>query len=421
MHPSQLNAIADEIHLPPPPELAQGQESKGFAVSQVKQYLPSGVFLSASGDYLPPQVNSSAVSASPVSPKTWGHIVFAIAKAADQQRFIDDARAALALLKPLCRLNTALEPYGGSTAPDAPRLLALPQAQASAEAKAPNEKMLAGREERGILPTEMGVGIAGILRKRELEQKKMDGELKEAFGDLTKLMDHAQRIVQLAERLAQKHSARIAGSVGGTQDGSTSTGPALLGAEIASSTEVSEDTVRELLSSMGITSPVTKASAGGLFHQQIALQLIDFLEKPIAVFGGVMTLTDVYSLYCRARGTALISPEDLLFAARRWEKMENCPLRLKTFTGTNTLVVCSADFDEDRLRRRVLEAIRTRQPKFTRGECNGMTAYELSKELRLSTYVINEILTHLENDDLAICRDVAPDGVYYYINFFMER
>ena len=63
---------------------------------------------------------------------------------------------------------------------------------------------------------------------------------------------------------------------------------------------------------MGIASPVTRRTAGALFHQQLALQLADFLAPRLDKARGVMTLPDTYCLFNRARGTELVSPEDLI-------------------------------------------------------------------------------------------------------------
>ena len=47
-----------------------------------------------------------------------------------------------------------------------------------------------------------------------------------------------------------------------------------------------------------------------------ALQLADFLALRIDKAGGMMPLPDVYCLFNRARGAELISPDDLLTAAK---------------------------------------------------------------------------------------------------------
>lgn len=50
-------------------------------------------------------------------------------------------------------------------------------------------------------------------------------------------------------------------------------------------------------------------------------QLADFLAAPLARAGGIMPLPDVYCLYNRARGTELVSPDDLLRAVALFEQV----------------------------------------------------------------------------------------------------
>ena len=51
-------------------------------------------------------------------------------------------------------------------------------------------------------------------------------------------------------------------------------------------------------------------------------QLADFLAAPMArAAGSMMPLPDVYCLYNRARGTELISPDDLLQAIRLFPRV----------------------------------------------------------------------------------------------------
>ena len=61
-------------------------------------------------------------------------------------------------------------------------------------------------------------------------------------------------------------------------------------------------------------SQVSKDIAGKQFHSQLANELEKFLETVIDTFGGVIGLVDLYCMYNRARGTDLISPEDLNLA-----------------------------------------------------------------------------------------------------------
>lgn len=56
-----------------------------------------------------------------------------------------------------------------------------------------------------------------------------------------------------------------------------------------------------LLLNMGISNPVTRHSAGSLYHQELARQLAQFLTKGADLHGrgGMLTLPDVYCLFNR--------------------------------------------------------------------------------------------------------------------------
>ena len=84
------------------------------------------------------------------------------------------------------------------------------------------------------------------------------------------------------------------------------------------SAEIKE--IQAVMFNMGITdassfsSEVSKDIAGKNFHSQLATELDKFLVSVIEKFGGVIGLVDLYCMYNRARGTDLISPEDLNIA-----------------------------------------------------------------------------------------------------------
>jgi ESCRT-II complex subunit VPS36 len=52
---------------------------------------------------------------------------------------------------------------------------------------------------------------------------------------------------------------------------------------------------------MGIANPVTRMSAGSMYHQELARQMAQFLKlgDQLGVRGGVMTLPDVFCLFNR--------------------------------------------------------------------------------------------------------------------------
>lgn len=77
---------------------------------------------------------------------------------------------------------------------------------------------------------------------------------------------------------------------------------------------------------MGLTgatdfsSEVSKDIAGKNFHKQLSIEVEKFLDSIIEKFGGVIGLVDLYCVYNRARGTDLISPEDLNIACFQLNK-----------------------------------------------------------------------------------------------------
>lgn len=81
--------------------------------------------------------------------------------------------------------------------------------------------------------------------------------------------------------------------------------------------------IQAVMFNMGITgasdfnSQVSKDIAGKQFHTQLATELEKFLDSIINRFGGVIGLVDLYCMYNRARGTDLISPEDLTIACTK--------------------------------------------------------------------------------------------------------
>lgn len=58
-------------------------------------------------------------------------------------------------------------------------------------------------------------------------------------------------------------------------------------------------------------------TTGKNYHSELAREIEKFMNNVINEFGGVLALVDVYCLYNRARGTDLISPDDLLIACEK--------------------------------------------------------------------------------------------------------
>ncbi|KAL9402778.1 hypothetical protein Peur_006627 [Populus x canadensis] len=99
----------------------------------------------------------------------------------------------------------------------------------------------------------------------------------------------------------------------------------------------SKEEMKDWLLSVGIISPVTKESAGAMYHQQLSCQLADFVRFPLKKAGGVinqscmdsptvlaqlslMLIDPLFFLYVFC--IQLISPEDWLRALSLWEKFD---------------------------------------------------------------------------------------------------
>lgn len=57
--------------------------------------------------------------------------------------------------------------------------------------------------------------------------------------------------------------------------------------------------------------------AGKNYYVELAKEVEKFSVTVLNKFGGVLALVDIYCMYNRARGTDLISPEDLIIASEK--------------------------------------------------------------------------------------------------------
>lgn len=240
------------------------------------------------------------------------------------------------------------------------------------------------------------VGVAGILRKEQEMWENTDKSLQEAFQDLNALMNKAKEMVILAEKMRAKLLSGSTSQASGTNDEEIGT----------------KEEMHELLLSVGIVSPVTKESAGALYHQQLSRQLADFAKIPVERAGGMMNLIDIYFLFNRARGTELISPDDLLRACSLWEKFD-VPVMLRTF-DSGVMVIQSKSHSDVEVFNRIRSLVTT--PDALR---SGVTASDAAMTLGIAPAMAKEHLLAAEGKGL-LCRDVSPDGFRFFINLLQE-
>ncbi|KAJ3019088.1 Vacuolar protein-sorting-associated protein 36 [Thoreauomyces humboldtii] len=178
-------------------------------------------------------------------------------------------------------------------------------------------------------------GIASIMRSVEQSNQRVGTSVSEAFNDLDALMAKAADMVKLAESISIKVAQST--SPGGDE----------------SSEMVA---FRSYLIDLGIASPVTKKSTGDMYSTELARQLAEFLERILARHGGMMALTDLYCLFNRARGVALVSPADLRTCCNLFPELR-LPYRVRQFES-GLLVVQSASHRDEETVVRVLARVK---------------------------------------------------------------
>lgn len=269
--------------------------------------------------------------------------------------------------------------------------------------------------------TTSNAGIAGILRRQEANQKATAEIATEAFSDLKSLMDKAKEVVAVVERysaaLQEKQKQEAA-----QEEGKSSSEADGGGGDVDSTREVED--FSNILLDIGIASPVTKLSAGTRYHQQLARQLADFLSSPpggrpgartlLDRFGGMMTLPDVFSIFNRARGTALVSPADLLTTARLLGPTR-LGMSLRKF-ASGVLVIQADTHSDKAVGERLVKAAEAAD-KGAGGWGEGLVATQVARDLRVSVTLAVE---HLRTAEAAgmLCRDESVEGTRYYVNPF---
>jgi ESCRT-II complex subunit VPS36 len=242
-------------------------------------------------------------------------------------------------------------------------------------------------------------GVAGILRRQEKNMQSVDNLAKSALTDLDALMLRAREAIAVVQRYASY-------TAGEEKDDVMSE---------TTSQAVERNEMEAIMQNIGIVSPVTKFSAGRQYHEQLARQMADILlqQGRIDRLGGMITLTDLYCLFNRARGTELVSPDDLLKAATLTKRL-NLGLRLRVF-DSGVKVLQAESYNEEKMGQRILDLLRA--PDFT---ASGIQASDLALRLNISLVVAKEQLLIAEGRG-ALCRDESAEGLFFFANLFETR
>jgi len=273
----------------------------------------------------------------------------------------------------------------------------------------------------------------GNYKKQPLSKDKKAQEVETLFREAGELISIIHKYVATLEK-NQKTGA----------DGSGA------GSEVEDTTELTG-----MLQGMGMITALTRESAQDkLFHEMLARQICDFLSNNKAFKmsrggSGIMTLTDVYCLYNRARGANMISPDDLLEALGKMEGL-GLGMKLREFDASGVKVLQEVGFDDSVMAKKLMEYMeRMEEEENGGGKSNsggimsyflsggggggeasaskstggkqfhvGVTSLEAARILKISPLLANEQLFAAERNGY-LCRDTTLEGTRFYRNLFV--
>ena len=224
-------------------------------------------------------------------------------------------------------------------------------------------------------------GIGGVFNRQRERVEETNRTLDEAFSDLSALMSKARELVVLAERLAESSGTNKA--------------------------ENSE--LQRLVMSLGITSPVTRATSGASFHHELSRQLADWIVPILAKEDGIITLTDAFCLFNRARGTELVSPQDMLAACESWDAL-GIDLHLRRFES-GVVVIHTKERSDEHACSKFKAALSSFE--------SSIDSYEAAQILHTTPEIALEYLYMAESEGI-LCRDDGPRQMRFFANRFSE-
>lgn len=271
----------------------------------------------------------------------------------------------------------------------------------------------------------LGLGVAGIIQQQNEQARAEKATLESGFADLESLESKAGELVEMAGMLCQRLSP---------------TNPSNSTLDLSS-----------LLAKIGIDNPVIRDPdlTNSSYIQKLSLELKDFLLKVIpsvAPETRIISLTDLFCLFNRARGYALVSPLDLLSAAELLSANPTSSLyKVKKFSRSGLLAIQELDkTDKEGQTTRLLQLLlgriasvegpavqKIREPfpssedaarralllNLYGGKNHLLTFKYLSSIFKINPILVQEELLHAESLGL-LCRDDNVSNLAFHLNPF---
>ena len=164
-----------------------------------------------------------------------------------------------------------------------------------------------------------------------------------------------------------------------------------------------------LVAELGMSSVVTRDSVGtGSYTTELAKHLLDFLQVPLERQNGTMSILDAFCLYNMARGTNLVSPDDMWKACKLLQSLPGSNIQFIEVGSTKLLRLDNVAGD-------------TKLQAMLNDAATCLTPLALAARLKVSARVAHEILEDAELRGV-VCRDAQhPDGVSFHKNIFLGK
>jgi ESCRT-II complex subunit VPS36 len=244
-------------------------------------------------------------------------------------------------------------------------------------------------------------GIGGIIAHRNMQAQSNLAITSQAFSDLNELAKHAKIMVNLAEQYQATLSSQ----------GARTATPSSSSSSVNGSSQNDEMSI--LVNDLGMLNPITRSIAGNAYVEELSRQIASWVKPILEKSGGILSLTELYCLYNRARRTDFISPDDLLAAIYIMPSL-NLRMSLRKFpSGLQVLQLDS--YNENNVVKIILDLLDKKDNKnyFK----SFVTSLEISNVIRTPLPLAQALLLNAENAG-HLCRDDSLNGLRFYKNLF---
>ena len=227
-------------------------------------------------------------------------------------------------------------------------------------------------------------GVAGVQKAAEEVSSSQDTLLSTALRDLSSLMEHAAEMMALADRIQK-------------QGGTNSAEILQLQMGVSSSSNAST----------AVSVGLTRAQGGKTFASGLAREIADFVLPLLQQqHGAPLPVSHLYCLLNRARGTALLSPADLMVGLEALPVVQ-APVELTTWHGVKVVQLCN--FSVDPYLRRLQQ----------RHDQSCWSGREVASLLQWPLGMGETLCLSLESQGVMV-RDETLSGVKYYWNTYFK-